>query len=79
MVHGRTRLREAAIDETLRHAVRGEDVPSRSAQQAWTRYGAHQLSLGAHEPGTALRAGLAAGEPLISIWLQARSAWTACR
>jgi hypothetical protein len=33
------RLREAAIDETLRHAVRGEHVPS---QQAWARYWARR-------------------------------------
>jgi hypothetical protein len=69
-------LREAAIDETLRHAVLGEDVPSRPAQQAWARYWAHHTSLGAHEPGAALRAELAAGEPLISAWLEAWSAWT---
>lgn len=73
------RLREAAIDETLRHAVLGEDVPSEPAQQAWTRYWAHHVSLGAHEPGTALHAELAAGEPLISTWLQAWSAWAARR
>lgn len=35
------RLREAAIEEALRHAVLGEDVPSRPAQQAWARYWAH--------------------------------------
>jgi len=70
------RLREAAIDETLRHAVLGEDVPSRPAQQAWARYWAHHTSLGAHEPGAAHRAGLTAGEPLISAWLAAWSAWT---
>ncbi len=70
------RLREAAADETLRHAVLGEDVPSRPAQQAWARYWAHHTSLGAHEPGAALRAELTAGEPLISAWLEAWSAWT---
>ncbi len=70
------RLRQAAIDETLRHAVLGEDVPSRPAQHAWARYWAHHTTLGAHEPGAALRAELTAGEPLISARLQAWSAWT---
>jgi hypothetical protein len=36
------RLREAAIDETLRHAVRGDHVPSQPAQQAWARYWARR-------------------------------------
>jgi hypothetical protein len=72
----RLQLREAAIDETLRHADLGEDVPSKPAQHAWARYWAHHTSLGAHEPGAALRAELTAGEPLISAWLQAWSAWT---
>ena len=68
-------LREAAIDETLRHAVLGEEVPSRPAQQAWARYWAHHIDLGAHESGPALRSGQTAAESLISAWLQAWSAW----
>jgi hypothetical protein len=71
------RLREAAIGETLRQAVLGEDVRSRAAQQAWARYWAHHTSLGAHEPGPALRAELAAGGPLITAWLRAWSVWAA--
>jgi hypothetical protein len=31
------RLRAAAIDETLRHAMLGEAVPSERAQDAWAR------------------------------------------
>jgi hypothetical protein len=31
-------LRDAAIDETLRYCVLGEDVPSAPAQQAWATY-----------------------------------------
>jgi hypothetical protein len=31
-------LRERAIDETLRFAMLGDDVPSKPAQQAWARY-----------------------------------------
>jgi len=70
------RLRAAAVDETLRHAVLGEDVPSNPAQRAWARYWEHHASLRAHDPGESLRAELAAGQPLISAWLQAWSTWT---
>jgi hypothetical protein len=69
------RLREAAIDETLRHAVLGEDVSSNPAQQAWARYWAHHMSLPGHEAGAALRAHLEAGGPLTPAWLEAWSAW----
>ncbi len=69
------RLREAAVDETLRHAVLGEDVPSMPAQQAWANYWAHRASLGTHEPGASLHAELAAGRPLDTAWLAAWSAW----
>ena len=31
------RLRAAAIDETLRHAMLGDAVPSEPAQEAWAR------------------------------------------
>lgn len=72
-------LREAAIDETLRHAMLGEDVASRAAQQAWARYWAHHMSLPVQEPGAALRSALAAGGSLISAWLQAWSAWAGHR
>jgi hypothetical protein len=73
------RLREAAVDETLRHAVLGEDVPSKPAQQAWARYWAHHTSIGTHEPGQSLQAEVVAGQPLISDWLEAWSAWTGTR
>jgi hypothetical protein len=69
------RLREAAIEETLRHAVLREDVPSKSAQQAWARYWAHRTSLGGYAP-QAMLAELAVGEPGISAWLDAWAAWT---
>jgi hypothetical protein len=36
-------LRDAAIDETLRHSVLGEDVPSAQAQRAWASYWAHHM------------------------------------
>jgi hypothetical protein len=38
MTTAEPRLRESAIDETLRNAVLGKDVPSKPAQQAWARY-----------------------------------------
>jgi hypothetical protein len=72
------RLREAAIDETLRHAVLGDDVPSQPAQQAWARYWAQRTtSTPGHEPGEELRAHLQAGRPLIAAWLQAWAVWAA--
>ena len=55
-----------AVDETLRHAVLGDDVPSKPAQQAWARYWAHHTSIGTHEPGQSLQAEVVAGQPLIS-------------
>ena len=55
------RLRESAIDETLRNAVLGKDVPSKSAQQAWARDWGHDMSLPGYEPGAALRAHRQAG------------------
>ncbi|HEY6277646.1 MAG TPA: hypothetical protein VIX86_15080 [Streptosporangiaceae bacterium] len=72
-------LREAAIDETLRHAVLGEDVSSRVAQQAWASYWAHHMSLGAHQSSSVLRAELEVGGPLITVWLEAWSAWAGHR
>lgn len=69
------RLREAAVDETLRHAVLGQDVPSKPAQQAWARYWSHHTSGGTRKPRAFLIAELAAGQQLISAWLEAWSAW----
>jgi hypothetical protein len=74
---GESRLREAAVDETLRHAVLGEDVPSKSAQQAWARYWAGHTALQRQEPGEALRAYRETGVPLMTAWLQAWDAWVA--
>jgi hypothetical protein len=70
-------LREAAIDETLRHAVLGDDVSSRPAQQAWARYWGRRTSPPGQEPGDAMRAHLQMGRPLMTAWLQAWDAWTA--
>jgi hypothetical protein len=70
-------LREAAIDETLRHSVLGEDVLSKPAQKAWARYWAQHMSLAGQEPGAALRAHQEVGGPLITVWLEAWAAWAA--
>jgi hypothetical protein len=71
------RLREAAIDQTLRHAVLGEDVPSKPAQQAWARYWAGHTSRPAQEPGEEFRARQEAGRGLLTAWRQAWDAWAA--
>ena len=70
-------LREAAITETLRHAVLGDHVPSRSAQQAWDRYWAHHLSLSGIEPEASLFEALQQGSGLLAEWLAAWAAWAA--
>lgn len=71
------RLREAAIDETLRHAVLGDDVPSLPAQRAWERYWARHMA-GLRPPGPdAARAAHASRRSLGDGWLAAWDAWTA--
>lgn len=67
------RLREAAIDETLRHAVLGDEVPSLPAQRAWARYWARQL--GGMPP--AEPAGPAGRRSFSDGWLAAWDAWAA--
>jgi hypothetical protein len=72
------RLRELAIDETLRHAVLGDDVPSGRAQDAWARYWAvrNERARRASEPGDVLAA-MAAGEHFDTDWLGAWADWAA--
>ncbi len=72
-------LRAAAVDETLRYAVLGEDVASKSAQQAWARYWGRRTYPGTHQPGASLPAELMADQPLTSAWLEAWSAWARTR
>ncbi len=74
---GDARLRERAIDETLRHAVLDEPVPSRPAQQAWARYQAVKTSLAGREPDARFRAALTDLEPRSEDWLAAWAAWAA--
>ncbi len=75
-----TRLREAAIDETLRHAVLGENVPSLPAQRAWARYWSAHMARLRREPGREPGAAGAladhqARQALSTGWLAAWSAW----
>jgi hypothetical protein len=72
------RLREAAIDQTLRHAMLDERVPSERAQYLWARYWAHHmaefgLDLGPEE--AAARA--ATRESFMGDLLAAWAAWAA--
>ena len=70
------RLREAAIDETLRHAMLGETVPSAAAQRAWTAYwSAHLPGVGQATTHEALLATFALREALLTDWQTAWSAW----
>jgi hypothetical protein len=74
---GDARLRGRAIDETLRHAVLDEPVPSRPAQQAWARYWAVKMSLASLAPDAHMRAVSADLEPRSEDWLAAWAAWAA--
>jgi hypothetical protein len=72
------RLREAAIDETLRHAMLGETVPSMRAQQAWTVYwSAHLTGIGQATAPEALGTQARAKRPLIDDWFAAWATWAA--
>jgi hypothetical protein len=64
------RLRAAAIDETLRHAMLGDDVPSLAAQQAWARYWSAR-----HRWISADPADPRASQPSAEAWLAAWAAW----
>jgi len=68
-------LREAAIDETLRYSVLGEDVPSRDAQQAWARYWNEQLSLGRKEEEELHQTIRGMHEDLLPSWQDVWQAW----
>ena len=73
----RARLRERAIDETLRHAVLGEVVPSIRAQRAWTGYWGYQTSVAIQAVSAPLESGARLGaEQLISRWLDEWADWT---
>lgn len=71
-----SRLREAAIDETLRHAVLGERVRSLPAQQAWARYWALRMTGREPDPADVL-ADMRVRESHSASWLTAWAAWAA--
>ncbi|HET9082718.1 MAG TPA: hypothetical protein VFO01_19660 [Trebonia sp.] len=72
------RLREAAVDETLRHTLSGETVPSLRAQQAWTAYwSAHRSGLGQAASHEEMLARFETLESLLADWLAAWTDWTA--
>ena len=70
------RLREAAIDETLRHAMLGDAVPSETAQEAWARYwSAHMTRPALERESGDPRAEMADREALTAACLRAWAAW----
>jgi hypothetical protein len=71
------RLREAAIDETLRHAMLGDAVLSAPALLAWSRYwSAHQEGMGQERDPAAMRAEHESRLVLDAEWRAAWEAWT---
>ena len=72
------RLREAAIDETLRRALLGDSVPSEPAQDAWDRYWSEHLAWLRVDPEEAERLAQARNrETLADYWLRAWARWAA--
>jgi hypothetical protein len=77
VVHRRSRAAGAALDETARHAMLGDIVPSERAQDAWARYwSAHVTRLGREPESVDPRAAMSAREALTDNCLQAWAAWT---
>ena len=73
-----SRLREAAIDETLRRALLGDSVPSEPAQDAWDRYWSEHLAWLRVDPRAAERLAQARNrETLADYWLRAWARWAA--
>jgi hypothetical protein len=72
------RLREAATDETLRHAMLGERVPSERAQYLWARYWVdHLAGLGLSPATDEFIARAAARERFEADLMAAWEAWAA--
>src|SRR6185437_5368714 len=70
------RLRELAIDETLRHAMRGDDVRSKPAQQAWARYWeAGQRRRRSAERGDIDASDIEEGQLVAAAWRTAWAVW----
>jgi hypothetical protein len=73
-----SRLREAAIDETLRRALLGDSVPSEPAQDAWDRYWSEHLAWLRLDPREAERLAQTRNrETLADYWLRAWARWAA--
>jgi hypothetical protein len=71
------RLRAAAIDETLRHVVLREAVPSLPAQQAWERYWSDHMGRALRmDRGSSAFAEMESRRALTAGWLAAWIAWT---
>jgi hypothetical protein len=64
-------LREAAIDETLRHAMLGDAVPSEAAQLAWARYCSAGPGVGRQSDPATMRAEFKSLLALEASWLAA--------
>jgi hypothetical protein len=72
------RLREAAIDQTLRYAMLGDRVPSERAQYLWARHWAARMSGFGQDPGPEeALARAAARDRFKSDCIAAWEAWTA--
>lgn len=70
------RLREMAIDETLRYAMLGQDVASKPAQQAWATYWGVRLERWRREPGPGdIGADMAEDHTIATAWRDAWAAW----
>jgi hypothetical protein len=70
-------LRAAALDETVRHAMLADTVPSEPAQDAWARYwSTHVTRLGRDPESADPRAIMSAREALRDDCLLAWAAWT---
>jgi hypothetical protein len=71
------RLRAAATDETLRHAVLGEAVPSLPAQQAWERYWSDHMDRALRmDGGSSAFEEMESSRVLTDGWLAAWTTWT---
>jgi hypothetical protein len=72
------RLRETAIDQTLRRALLADSVPSEPAQRAWDRYWSEHLAWLRVDPDAAERlARRRTREELAEDWLLAWADWAA--
>jgi hypothetical protein len=73
-----SRLRETAIDETLRRALLAASVPSEPAQDAWDRYWSEHLAWLRLDPQAAERLAQTRNrEALADNWLRAWAGWAA--